>query len=126
MYHNLRQALKQSPAPRICAIWMSFLPLALGASSDSASAVVAHGGIVYVAGSTSGALAPPNFGQDDVFVRAYDSSGNVLWTQQFGSPQEDEGLGVAADDGGVYVVGRTYGSLFGIQNAGQTDAFVAK
>lgn len=37
-------------------------------------------GNVYIAGSTDGAL-----GEEEAFIRKYDSSGSVLWTQQFGA-----------------------------------------
>ena len=42
-------------------------------------------GNLYVAGQVEGALpGQPHFGNNDAFVRAYDGSGNELWTRQFG------------------------------------------
>ena len=59
-------------------------------------------------------------------MRKYDALGNVLWTQQFGSPGTEEGDGVAFDGlGNVYASGITDGIMNGI-NAGGSDAFVTK
>lgn len=89
-------------------------------------------GNIYVAGHTDGAFAGHSntgpAGEYDVYVRAHDSDGNGLWTQQFGSPdggdQDDRANGIAADaDGNSYVVGFTDGNLTGT-NLGGIDAFV--
>jgi uncharacterized protein (TIGR03437 family) len=92
---------------------------------DVVQAVAADATGVYVAGTTRGALAG-SAGSADVFVRKYDPNGNELWTRQFGTPSDDEGLGIASDGTGVYVVGKTQGALPG-QPAGSTgDAFIRK
>jgi hypothetical protein len=85
-------------------------------------------GSIYVVGSTFGALAgQPSAGDFDAFVRKYDSSGNVVWSRQFGSSSLDEGRGVAVDRAGsLYVVGFTNGVLPGQAPAGSTDGFVRK
>ena len=64
-------------------------------------------GNVYVVGQAEGALpGQPHFGHNDAFVRAYDSSGNELWTHQFGAQSGDFALDVAVDEeGSAYVVG---------------------
>ena len=64
-------------------------------------------GNVYVAGQAEGALpGQTHFGHNDAFVRAYDSSGNELWTRQFGAQGGDSALDVAVDgEGSAYVVG---------------------
>lgn len=68
-------------------------------------------GNVYVTGYTSGVLGSSSAGGDDVFVRKYDSSGNVLWTAQLGGAGDDYGQSVAVDgSGNVYVSGSTGGS----------------
>lgn len=83
-------------------------------------------GNVYITGATSGVMAGINAGGQDVFVRKYDVAGNVQWTRQFGSNDNDGGSHVTTDDlGNVYISGRTYSSLDG-PNAGLTDAFLAK
>jgi len=82
-------------------------------------------GRVAVAGWTDGVL--PGFsgeGFDDAFVRVYQASGDVAWTRQFGSIDDDRAAAVAfAPDGRVVVAGRTLGTLAGGSQAGW-DAFV--
>jgi hypothetical protein len=43
----------------------------------------------------------------DVFVVRYDLDGNHVWTRQFGTDRTDSGQGIAVDDSGVYVSGKT-------------------
>ena len=64
-------------------------------------------GNVYVAGQVEGALpGQPHFGNNDAFVRAYDSSGNELWTRQFGAEGGDFAQNVVVtEEGSLYVVG---------------------
>jgi len=85
-------------------------------------------GNVYVAGGTQGALpGQSSSGGLDVFVRKYDSSGNELWTKQFGTSARDEADDVAVDGlGNVYVAGRTDGAFPGQTFSGVIDAFVRK
>src|SRR5687768_2066275 len=52
-------------------------------------------GNVYVAGQTTGSLAGPNLGGNDVFVRKYDSVGNLLWTRHLGTSAQDLNHGVS-------------------------------
>jgi hypothetical protein len=96
-------------------------------ASDVATAVTVDGsGNVYVAGYTQGNVQGTNAGNYDAFVRKFDSSGNVLWTQQFGTSGSDFAEAVATDSAGnVYVGGSTSGSLQGT-NTGGTDAFLRK
>jgi hypothetical protein len=89
-------------------------------------------GNVYISGRTSGSLGgpsatpagePPNF---DCFVSKFDELGNLLWTTQFGTPDRDDSLGIAADrNGSIYLAGYTVGNLGG-NNLGPSDVFVAK
>jgi hypothetical protein len=102
----------------------------LGPVADRASFVVINGNI-YVVGYTGGMLpGQTSAGGIDAFIRKYDSSGNELWTRQFGTIGTDSANSVAVDTGGsVYVVGYVYGAspLPGQTSAGgQTDAFVRK
>jgi hypothetical protein len=84
-------------------------------------------GNVYVAGDTMGTLGAANFGGQDAYLRKYDSSGNVVWTGQFGTSSSDEALKASYDGfGHVYVSGHTRGSLDGTFMGGDSDAFVAK
>jgi hypothetical protein len=64
--------------------------------------------------------------QDNPWVGKYDSNGNLQWYQTFGTPNIDEGYGVAvSSDGSVYSTGWTLGDLGGT-NAGLYDIWVAK
>ena len=88
-----------------------------GAATDAS-------GHVYVAGRTEGALDGSHAGGWDVFVRAYDADGDLRWSRQFGTADEDVARGVATDASGhVYVVGYTAGALDG-SSAGGWDGFV--
>jgi hypothetical protein len=79
-----------------------------------------------VVGETAGALQGSNQGGVDAFVRKYDTSGEVLWTRQFGTSEDDSAYGVAVDaSGAVYVAGYTGGHLQGT-NKGAVDVFLRK
>lgn len=80
----------------------------------------------YMCGYTTGSLGGPNAGKNDAFVAKYDDSGNLLWTAQLGTVEDDTGWGVAVDgSGNTYITGYTYGNVGG-PNAGGGDAYVAK
>jgi autotransporter-associated beta strand protein len=94
---------------------------------DRAVGVAVDASGVYVAGFTEGTLpGQASAGGFDAFVRRYDAAGNELWTRQFGSSGVDAAVGVAVDASGVYVVGRTDGTLPGQTSAGGDDAFVRR
>ena len=94
--------------------------------TDVAQAADADGN-VYVGGRTAGALpGQTSAGSADGFVRMYDADGTELWTRQFGTGATEHVSGVSADASGVYVVGRTDGSLPGQSAAGGSDAFIRK
>jgi catechol 2,3-dioxygenase-like lactoylglutathione lyase family enzyme len=99
------------------------------ASEETIWRISADGkGNIYVAGSTTGALAgpAPDPGFADAFVAEYDADGNRLWITQIPTRSyTGEGWGLSADGlGNVYLSGSTYTSLNGT-NAGGMDAFVA-
>ena len=83
-----------------------------------------------VAGGTNGAFpgqtasGPP--GTSDAYIRAYGTSGAVLWTRQFGTTADDEALSVTADLTAVFTAGATTGQFPGEPYKNQGDAFVAK
>ncbi len=79
---------------------------------------------VIVAGYTGGALKGPSAGDYDVYVRRYTSSGDVDWTEQFGSAGADRVRGVAIDSlRNIVIAGETTGNLGG-GASGDLDAFV--
>jgi hypothetical protein len=64
-------------------------------------------------------------GAQDAFVLAYDPSGTVLWTRQFGTTADDGASGITVDaQGNSYVAGNSAGTLAGQTSAGGMDAFV--
>ncbi len=82
---------------------------------------------LYVAGYTNGALpGQTSTGNNDAFVRKYDSNGNELWTRQFGTAANDQVRGISVEATAVYVSGQTDGTFSGQTNAGGFDAFVCK
>uniref|UniRef100_B8HS32 Hemolysin-type calcium-binding region n=1 Tax=Cyanothece sp. (strain PCC 7425 / ATCC 29141) TaxID=395961 RepID=B8HS32_CYAP4 len=97
------------------------------AAYDSANGVVADKyGLIYMTGSTTGALSGINKGTYDAFVAKYNSAGTLLWTKQLGTSAIDIAYGVASDPNGlIYIAGNTYGHLNGT-NKGGIDVFVAK
>jgi subtilisin family serine protease len=99
-------------------------------ASDAAYGVKVDSGgnNIYVTGSTRGNLnGNNNSGGADNFVVKYDSKGNQLWTNQFGTVDSENLLGVSLDkNGDIYVAGQTKGSLDGNTNAGNYDIFVTK
>jgi hypothetical protein len=87
---------------------------------------VTSSGDLFVVGGTAGTLGDSNLGYRDVFVRKYDSSGNLAWTRQFGSESDEFAADISADLlGNVYITGATSGAVSGT-NAGIYDAFIAK
>ena len=83
-------------------------------------------GNVYATGITNGSLEGLNQGSLDAFIRKYDTSGNVLWTRQFGTSTADWANGITADTlGNIYVAGSTGGNLLAT-NKGDYDGFIRK
>ena len=95
---------------------------------DQASDVAVDGaGNVYVVGFTFGPLpGQANLGEDDVYLRKYDSDGNELWARQSGSQVLDMANGIAIDgSGNVYVAGQL-GGIPGRGGMGEADAYLRK
>jgi hypothetical protein len=62
----------------------------------------------------------------DAWLARYNSAGNQLWILQLGTSQDDLGSAAAPDgSGGLYVSGRTYGSLGG-PHLGNADCWLAR
>ncbi|MGV2831303.1 SBBP repeat-containing protein [Myxosarcina sp. GI1(2024)] len=81
---------------------------------------------LYITGWTLGDLGGSNAGSYDAWVAKYDSDGNQLWLDQFGTGGDDAAVDVEVDDlGNYYLTGYTDGDLGG-SNAGSYDAWVAK
>ena len=83
---------------------------------------------LYIAGWTQGALpGRSSLGRFDAFVRRYDGDGRELWTNQFGTEEDEVASDLAIDGAGnLYAVGYTKGSLPGQTGYGGLDAYVVK
>jgi len=83
-------------------------------------------GNTYVAGYTDGVLSGLGSGSIDIFITRYDTSGEQVWMDQFGSEADDIPYAVTAGpDGYIYIAGSTFGDLSGTNN-GYADVFIAK
>ncbi len=99
---------------------------ATAASTESARAVDDDGN-TFIVGTTDGALSgETNAGGVDGWVRKYDRTGNLLYSEQFGTSSDDIVTGVTMDSTGVYVVGYTNGVFPGETSLGGTDIFIRK
>lgn len=94
---------------------------------DVVDDVAADDGQAYAVGRVGFGLVLPGqstSGEVDAFARSYLPSGEVAWTQQFGTSGFD-GFTVAAATGSrVVVAGLTTGAFDGATNAGGGDVFV--
>jgi hypothetical protein len=98
-----------------------------GAENDYAFSVIEYEDAVYVAGITYGDLpGKASIGGSDVFLVQYDTSGNLIWTRQFGSEANDSAYSICCDDSGIYLAGTTYLQLAELCSLGGSDAFVRK
>jgi Beta-propeller repeat len=100
-----------------------------GPGHEHVSSITTDGsGNVYVTGSTESSLQA-NYvykGEGDVFVRKFDTNGNVLQTRQFGTTSFDIASNIVLDvAGNTYIAGSTRGNLQGV-NRGFEDAFIRK
>lgn len=83
-------------------------------------------GNVYIAGETKGVLSDHNFGKTDGFVSKFDSIGNLIWTKQFGTIEDDKINWLAIDrNSNLYATGYTKGVL-NDKNFGNEDIIVIK
>ena len=97
------------------------------AGDDAALGIdVDDSGNYYLTGYTDGDLAGEgNAGSYDAWVAKYDSEGNQLWIEQFGSSGLDNAFEVSVSGSSVFVTGTTDDSL-GSVNSGSYDAWVAE
>jgi hypothetical protein len=90
----------------------------------------------YVTGSffgtaTFGTIQLTSFGENDIFIAKYDSSGNCVWAKNAGGNDYDYGTGISIDaNGNCYITGYFEGTAtFGttqLVSSGANDVFVAK
>lgn len=69
----------------------------------------------------------PNYDPGDGFVGKFDPNGSQLWMHQWSTPSGDSVGDVILDNqGNVYAIGGTEGSLFGVYSGNGGDAAIAK
>ena len=98
------------------------------ALDDSAEGVGTPDGMagVIVGGTTAGTLpGQTSAGGSDAFLMRYDLNGNVVWTQQFGTPGDESGP-VVLNSPAIFVAGATTGAFLGHSNAGGVDTYYRK
>jgi hypothetical protein len=98
-----------------------------GAADDAWDVAVTDEGTAYLVGVTERALpGQRSAGGNDAFVRLYSQGGREVWTNQYGTPEDDYALAVAvAPDGGLTIAGSTRGALGG-RSQGNLDAYVLR
>ncbi len=101
-----------------------------GASQDDEGRAIAtdSSGNVYITGYVRGNFhGITRVGSADPFISKYDPAGNRLWSVLFGSPDIDEGFGIACDaSGNVFATGWCGGSIEGNPYLGNGDNYLAK
>ena len=95
--------------------------------NDRATALAAYGNLSFVAGTSDGAFGRQDgAGGLDVFVRGIGGNGVSAWTDQFGTPADDEATDIVARRSGVYLVGSTLGALGEGGQLGGGDVFAKR
>lgn len=109
-------------------LWTQVMGITTGGYVPGRGVAVDSSGNAYIAGYTNGTLeGKTNAGGDDIVLVKYNTDGVEQWSQQLGTGNRDQGLGVSVDNSGnAYVTGLTEGSLDGTTVAGGTDAFLMK
>ncbi len=81
---------------------------------------------IYILGTMPDALSPDNPGCTDSLIRKYSLQGDLLWSQEFGTPENDIFLDLSAYSSAVYVVGSSGEELECVGEDGDFDTFVRK
>ena len=117
------------PPPALDPVWSRRFFSISGDQGDG-DAVLDGAGSIYVASAVGSALRGQTYsgGRFDVFLRKYDSEGELIWTRQFGTAGLDRVGGVVADGAGnVYVAGSVGGALPDQDHmGGVSDMYVRK
>ena len=95
------------------------------AGDDDVTSLAADATGITAVGSTLNSVYMDEMKPPQAFILRYDLAGSLLWSEIFGSPNEDVAHGVAADAAGLTVTGHTYGSLDG-PNKGAFDVFARR
>lgn len=94
--------------------------------SDYINSISAGFDGVYVTGETAGVIGSKSYGNSDIFVSKFSHNGELMWSRQIGSVENDFGYYTFARLDEVYVTGRTKGAINGNNAFGKSDIFVGK
>ncbi len=96
--------------------------------SDVKGTATDSSGNVFVVGSATGAVdAGIVQGAQDVYLRKYDSAGQLIWSRLLGASSSASGYAVAVDSSGnVAIAGKASEKLSSTAVGGGEDSFVAK
>jgi hypothetical protein len=94
-------------------------------ADDNAAGISVYNNAIYICGNTWGNLGGNSTGFLDCFTAEFDTSGNPVQFNQFGTDGFDIAMNIIADREGLFVCGSTSGSLDGDQK-GEGDAFLVK
>ncbi len=82
---------------------------------------------LYITGFTAGALGGTSFGKRDAFLIKFNSAGEIEWTKQWGSADDDYGNSITLDsNNNIYIAGNTSGMIDGVSTAHKRDIFLTK
>ncbi len=82
-------------------------------------------GNIYIAGWTGGNLFGQHQGKRDIFIVKMDSNGQILWSKQLGTAEEELCVKIATDGENVYLLTDTEGGWFG-ESLGRDDIILLK
>jgi hypothetical protein len=96
--------------------------------SDARATATDGDGNTFVVGTVTGDLeAGLVQGNQDVYLRKYDSANNLVWSRLLGSADRADGFALAVDgDGNPVVAGRVRDRLTAAASGGNGDSFVTK
>ncbi len=95
-------------------------------NDDATSVGVDAAGMIFLGGYTQGAFGPSVPGGVDVFLTKYSPEFESLWSRQAGTIDTDVASGLAVDAAGAVFVGGYTDGLFGAEQYGEMDAFLAR
>ena len=88
--------------------------------------VLDNSGHIYIAGWTKGTMGETHYGQGDCYLSQLSSTGDLLWSRQFGSTEEEGFNCLAIDQKNNLYAGGTTSGVMGEAHMGKTDGFFGK
>ena len=97
-------------------------------NDETFSSVIDQSNNLFLTGSTNDIFTgETGIGASDIFLTKFSSGGTQLWTDQFGTVADENGITLAVDNSSnIYLSGHTQGSFAGYINQGENDILIAK